>query len=349
MAIHSELAEPLVPEKETYVNLGAIQDKDCANESQPHRKLSLATILAGLALVVGVVALVVAVVGYDRSNDHSASPSPAASPEALAYPNAPVADPKDLVETPGGMHPRQCLHTIPNGTQIVEHDKGVTLIFTDGTRKNLDPCPVNPPPRPDLPDPTFGGHQWPINWAYTQLDGFQSFDAQYTVPNSPEEQSGQTVYIWTGSQYLSEYVIQPVLGWNSGGWNISPWNCCPAGHKFQGGSIVVYPGDTIQATMTNMGSSGYEIVAGVDGQSVSLMANNAIPPDSYQYTVETYSVMNCEQMPSGGNWIHSGTMNPAPSEMTNGNDSFLQDCNSADGAASSLLPGNSGIDMQIND
>ena len=102
--------------------------------------------------------------------------------------------------------------------------------------------------------------------------------------------------------------------------------------------------------MTNKGSSGYEIVTGVDDQSVSLMANNANPPDSYQYCVETYSVMNCKQMPAGGNWIHSGTMNPATSDMTDGmRDSFLKDCNSADGPASSLLAGNAGIDMQIND
>jgi len=102
--------------------------------------------------------------------------------------------------------------------------------------------------------------------------------------------------------------------------------------------------------MTNKGSSGYEIVTGVDDQSVSLMANNANPPDSYQYCVETYSVMNCKQMPAGGNWIHSGTMNPATSDMTDGmRDSFLKDCNSADGPASSLLAGIAGIDMQIND
>lgn len=81
--------------------------------------------------------------------------------------------------------------------------------------------------------------------------GFDSFTAQYTVPAKPSQLSGQTVYIWIGSEDQGmDYVIQPVLGIGSranngaGGssdWSVASWNCCPAGHKFASTGFTVQP------------------------------------------------------------------------------------------------------------
>ena len=99
--------------------------------------------------------------------------------------------------------------------------------------------------------------------------------------------------------------------------------------------------------MTRQSDGTYDITTTANGRSTTINADNTWPPISYMYTVETYNVNDCAEMPPSGDWIHSGEMSPnVPSsdfqnKVSNG---YLTDC--PGGGGSSITTGAAGVDVR---
>ena len=156
--------------------------------------------------------------------------------------------PPGYVSAPGGWTHPSCIHEVPNGATI-DGERGDVLV-NGSIVAHYDPCayrPVSAPGRPALNDapsttpasgdarmngPAYGG--WVEN-TYQSAPAGQSFDwvsSTMVVPFAPTQQTGETLYYFSGLQSSLDNdcgILQPVLQWGvspAGGYCSPPWIPC---------------------------------------------------------------------------------------------------------------------------
>ncbi|CAE6857583.1 hypothetical protein R69927_07344 [Paraburkholderia domus] len=152
-----------------------------------------------------------------------------------------------LVLTPGGWRPRSKVHLLKKGQHI--SGKGGRLRVLDGPNGEeiVDYGPVSNAHRiknrllnlqsrtarvPASLDEGWIAH---TGWTNTTGQPIASFAASWRVPQDPELEQGQQIYLFTGLQHGPDgsYILQPVLQWGqsfAGGgnqWEIGAWYVGP--------------------------------------------------------------------------------------------------------------------------
>lgn len=225
------------------------------------------------------------------------------------------ASDSSFVRTPAGLWPSECVHTVPDGTQISHNKSGVNYKYPDGTKGFRPNCARAP--TPDLPHRRHGhstqarslsasnsssieAHGYPvILWAESDSP-LTTFTATYNVPESPASFVDQTIFWWIGVESsTASDVLQPVLGYNGFGspsWTYASWNCCPAGHQHTGSVLNVSTGDTLYASMNSTGGDGYTVLSEYKGQKSLLQSNDEIAQVMPLLSMEVYNA-NCSLLP----------------------------------------------------
>lgn len=266
--------------------------------------------------------------GESREGESDDSPSAAATlGNARAALGAnPAGVPEDFVITPAGyMHP-SCV--IPIGTSDTVLEDG-SIQGADGSVQATEPCAF---PRFDAngaPLTTETGSLirtlsvadglsftgW-VESAHDDSMGALSFlSTSWTVPSSPSENVGQTVFYFPGFQPLeqrsTEYtILQPVLAWRRGVWQIESWNCCTEGNANTGPIAPVSPGDSIFGSVegSNCDESGVCDNWVVNTADVTTGAESRLDTTAYGNVMgwafggvlEVYDVSACNQYPQTG-------------------------------------------------
>lgn len=226
----------------------------------------------------------------------------------------------NMVRTPNGLWPAECVHAVPTGTRIKRETDGVRETYPNGTVIHRKPCARHFPSRvrpvaESNSSVTVSGnasvtdHAYPIIFWGTH-GALDKFTATYNVPAAPKVEAGQTVFWWLGVEPTSAFdVLQPVLGWNGFNkpqWTFASWNCCPSGHTHYAPPIDVQPGDKLDGAIDATGTAGegYEITSaatGVSAQSV-LRSDDAVPQVMPLLALETYDIggaPHCDLLPDG--------------------------------------------------
>jgi hypothetical protein len=227
-----------------------------------------------------------------------------------------------LVPTPFGWRPRQCVHRWPSGTAIrdVVGENRTHIILPNGEEVSL----------PRLPECMKFDYIGPDGLSHSRIqDGWldnagyytnrlgdttefaYKFDGDYTVPTTPS-MTGGLLYYFLGMENkggsLGLTILQPVLTYY-GGWTMASWNCCPNGQSHESTPISGFgPGNKVYG---NMFESGPELTGtwSVESQycpttgkcqttylNVSDAGREFVWIDA---TLETYYVVNCNQLSSG--------------------------------------------------
>lgn len=217
----------------------------------------------------------------------------------------------ELIRTPAGLWPAECVHTVPDGTQISHDRSGVHYKYPDGTEGFRPNC--TSAPHPDLPrrhrqrevaagssdvanSSGIEAHGYPVILWGESDSPLQKFTATYNVPEAPANFANQTIFWWLGveSQSASD-VLQPVLGYN-GLWTFASWNCCPAGHQHTGSVINVNTGDSLYGSLVGTGDLGYTVLSEYNGKKSTLQSNDAIPQVMPLLSMEVYNA-DCSLLP----------------------------------------------------
>jgi hypothetical protein len=198
-----------------------------------------------------------------------------------------VSDEK--VNTPFGWLPKSQVHTIEkgahlflNGNKVLKvrnlsnetlENFGERTIILKGMQSRLNTQSLNPPITTDRQrrlEVNFPADNWVTYglWENTSGIPINHFSTNWIVPNPPETNHGQTLYIFNGlSNTTNTTILQPVLQWGSspyggGGnnWQIANWFVWfDASGNTQAAvqlpKIVVTPGTNLQGIMNLTGQN----------------------------------------------------------------------------------------------
>jgi hypothetical protein len=244
--------------------------------------------------------------------------------------NRPVTVPEDYVITPFGYFHPSCVRQLAEG-DVVLKDKSA-LQHSDGSNETLRSC-AHPHYEADglavignarAEKQPLISHSW-IEYASTTTDSsFGSMHAQWTVPQTPTSNDGQTVYVFPGLEDIDDVVtiVQPVLGWNAdypSGWGIASWNCCAQGTVFEAPPQPVHSGDTILGYMFDTCPAGTRSCSKWDivtkdlrsGKSSELLMSSSQGQTfnwAFAGALEVYNIKQCSDYPSDGNLPESHTI-----------------------------------------
>ena len=233
----------------------------------------------------------------------------------LAFSTASFAE--EMVRTPFGEFPKECVHEHPHGTTIEEVKEGLKATHTDGTVKII---PHNPKcdsfhknmkkQNAAINRAELNSNITPISWewfnytSWTAPDTMTNYTATYTVPDTPTNVKNQTLFYFIGIQDNTSptvSIIQPVLGFENQQWNISSWNCCLAGQvHFSPFIYGMNSGDTISGIINATSSSTYSIQTIWNSQPTTLNTTVGSAPFTWaNATLEVYSINTCDEFSSG--------------------------------------------------
>jgi len=224
----------------------------------------------------------------------------------------------ELVSTPFGLRPKQCVHRgLGDDVQLKATKEGVQVIHNNGTfLKFLPALPeciswdekmrIEREKRRNgtsLKSPLDG---WLDNAGYYPPGLVGSFVGNYLVPPSPVD-SGQVLFYFIGTENFQSGVgvsiFQPVLTWGNGitGWSMASWNCCPSGQSHESNPLTGFgSGNTLQGQIVNTNNGYWNVVSAFNGQKTTLtVADNGRNFDWTDVTLETYSVGACNEFPPG--------------------------------------------------
>jgi len=223
-----------------------------------------------------------------------------------------------FVYTPFGIFGRECVHGTETGARVSEKDNGDLLVeLENGTsyvypsskhrcqeRFNAERVKARRQ-RAVKPAPLDG---WLDNGWFFDTVELGSFTANYTVPITPPNPTGQVLFWFIGLECQDSLlaILQPVLTFNNivTGWSFASWYCCPTGvpnyatpvQGFTSGAVL--PG-TIVAN-SKIGTPDFTVNS-CFGKSCSTL-NCPSMGRNYTYgdtTLETYSVQTCNQFAPG--------------------------------------------------
>jgi hypothetical protein len=224
-----------------------------------------------------------------------------------------------FVVTPFGVFGRECVHgtepgakvtEVENGDLFVELQNGTSYVYPASQhrcKERFSPERVTSQRKPSaVVTPATNG--WLDNGWYFSSVEIGAFTADYTVPQTPSNQSSQVLFWFIGieSQNNDLTILQPVLTWNNivTGWSFASWYCCPSGTPNYATPVQGFgPGDTLQGSInaqTQNSGSDFTVNSCVSGNCspLSCPAQGRIFT-SVDTTLETYNVNQCDQFATG--------------------------------------------------
>jgi len=226
-----------------------------------------------------------------------------------------------FVLTPFGVFGRECVHgtetgsrvsELENGDLFVEFENGTSYIYPSSNyrcKERFAPENVRrrrPSTNSSLPQVPLDG--WLDNgWFFDNVQ-IGSFTSVYTVPKTPPNPTGQTLFWFIGleCQNAELAILQPVLTFNNivTGWSFASWYCCPSGTPNYATPIQGFgPAALLNGYITaNSGNNQPDYtVKSCNGASCSTLS---CPNGGRQFTygdatLETYTVTSCNQFSPG--------------------------------------------------
>jgi len=225
----------------------------------------------------------------------------------------------NLVPTPFGLRPEQCVHRdLGSNFQLQRVKEGVAVVYTNGTTRHLPALPeciaweakmqIEREKRRNgtssLKAPLDG---WLDNAGYYPPGLVGNFQGNYLVPPNPGTDSSQVIFYFIGTENFQSGVgvsiLQPVLTWGNGidGWSMASWNCCPSGQTHESSPITGFgAGDTLFGQIQNDNSGNWNVISAFGSQNTVLtVADAGRTFDWTDVTLETYSVASCDEFPAG--------------------------------------------------
>jgi hypothetical protein len=240
----------------------------------------------------------------------------------------------DLVATPFGLLSKSHVHRIENGTHIKFQNGHVLKVDSKGKMiedYGLRTKPISGNNRittqseskslpAQSPGTALGWITW-AQWINTSSYPIKGLSATWAVPDAPETNDGQLIYIFDGLETASgSDIIQPVLQWGvspAGGtsdWEIANWYVWGGTDAAYTDLISVSSGTSLTGGIQNYSESplngSYTYVSSFDGYPNSLLLEEgqtyngdpipAVPIQSIAViTLETYGVVNRTDYPDG--------------------------------------------------
>jgi len=233
------------------------------------------------------------------------------------------------------------VRVVDSGTTILQTDKGLRLLFPNGTEEVF------------VPSESLNHKRDPNGWrssAWTWGTSFSTFLATWQVPPAPTSTNGQCLFMFNSVQAEEQGpvdIIQPVLQYNCNGhagWTMASWY--GETQYIQSDSVSVKPGDSITGLLELRGNTWF-IESYNGGSMITRLAiqngrSNSTyfrPQNSAQVALEVYGVNECADYPNNGgmDWTkmsiqdsgHAYTPKWAPSEGAGGSCSTHTVCPSA--------------------
>jgi hypothetical protein len=175
----------------------------------------------------------------------------------------PAGVPADFVATPVGYFHPSCLVHVDANESVASRRSSVAcayqhydvtgkLMGAAGETRAPAPAPSESRRAPAVAprDVTKDLEGWTINVNSSWNAGVSKLSADWTVPPTPPQSSGQVLFWFPGTQSLdgkpNGTIIQPVLAYEFNHWFVQSWNCCEGGNNAEYGDAVnVSPGDII--------------------------------------------------------------------------------------------------------
>jgi hypothetical protein len=232
----------------------------------------------------------------------------------------PAGVPTDYLITPNGFFHPSCVVQIDEGDQVT---RSGAIRHADGTMREVAPCrhdsfasngqrrAIDEPPQA-----TFNGWVAYSHSDYNVTPPAMGMRANWTVPASPTNVQGQTLYYFPGLEQAPNVIsiLQPVLGWDGYGqsvWTMANWNCCISGTTYSGPPIAVNPGDKLLGGMLGSQCSSstgicptWKILSRdlTTGQSTVFTTDAHGQAFNWYFggVMEVYGVFTCNQYPANG-------------------------------------------------
>lgn len=225
----------------------------------------------------------------------------------------------ELINTPFGMFPSECVIEHPNGTMIEEFEGGVKATHADGTVKIY---PLNEMCKEyfekqkeaqlksdkESPNGELMASYGPIS----NTNSITSFSADYTVPPNPVKFNDSTAFsYWIGLQDPGSpvpnpnTVLQPVLAyWGPNQtWSLEPWHCCIGGRVHSGSFISgIQPENVATGAIKKIDSMHYKVSFAWGEKETSLITKiekGAIFNWMLILLEENGNELNCDLLPQG--------------------------------------------------
>jgi len=267
----------------------------------------------------------------------------------LAGSKAPAGVPADYVITPYGYFHQSCVGHLAQGDVLRQDEK--TIQHANGTSDSVPVCgyahykadgtKIVGDER-GVKDPNIG-HAWVEQASVTSTTSYAYLYAEFSVPPTPTNNDGQTLYFFPGLEDANDVVtiIQPVLGWNSdyaSAWGIASWNCCISGTVYEATPQPVSSGDTILGYMFDtcaagtLSCSSWDIVTwDLQNGKFSELINTSSFGQTFNWAfggvLEVYNIAQCGDYPSNGGYPGSHAI--SFNELGLFNDKFVQIANPA--------------------
>ena len=244
---------------------------------------------------------------------------PAAQAQTPAGADRPATVPAGYVVTPFGYFHASCVRHLAEGDVLQSDER--TIRHADGTAVQTPACAyphygangmaVSAGARV-LQNPKITG--WIESASSEVSNAFSALSVEWSVPNTPSTNDGQTLYYFPGleNSVNAPIILQPVLGWNAdftGAWGIASWNCCHKGAVYESVVHQVSPGDTIYGAMTcavkgNPCRSWNIVTTDMQNGLSSRMAQAPAFNQTFNWALggvlEVYNVKQCTDFPSNG-------------------------------------------------
>eukprot|EP00026_Physarum_polycephalum_P008374 Phypoly_transcript_08456.p1 GENE.Phypoly_transcript_08456~~Phypoly_transcript_08456.p1 ORF type:complete len:291 (-),score=43.89 Phypoly_transcript_08456:67-939(-) len=231
------------------------------------------------------------------------------------------------VPTPGGTYAwKDCIHTIPDDSHIIEEQDGAHVVLPNGNIFQVPKCDYPPIPKKEKLSPKQDGT--PDGWqVYTFAEarrGYKSFTGTFNVPLDPQDWPAgddAVIYLFTGLEDTSgSNIIQPVLQYGNdtedgGGkyWALADWWVYADGTYLVSEVKKVNSGDVVFGNMTQIAPKTWTTSAYVVNNptittnlTVTKLDLESVP---HAYcTLEVYNIAMCSYFPKSGTTVTFANM-----------------------------------------
>ena len=214
----------------------------------------------------------------------------------------------ELVNTPFGPFPAECVHEHPSGSTVEQTDAGLKATYPDGSEKIYPRKQVCLDALDAMNKRTQAAAQAPNKTAYASMMLSQQvtkFSSTYTIPTNPVNKD-KWFAIWIGLQDpgQSNSVLQPVLVHNGPlqQWEAQSWHCCPQGEPNYSRAVTgMQSGDEVFGIVENTSPDAFSIATGWNGQR-SVLKTKSQAGSVFNWALallEPQTVKTCDDIPSG--------------------------------------------------
>jgi len=220
---------------------------------------------------------------------------------------------REMVVTPRGYLPKECVHEVQSGSHAAKQSDGsVRVIQPDETIVYIPPCDFKVTRNPRQ----AGDSGW-IAYGLYYGTSFSSFNGSWLVPKNPTTTAdNQTLFMFTGLEDgEGDEIIQPVIQFGpsyAGGaqyWAVANWWVTSSGQALYSTLVKIKPADKIYGSMVQKGdNSGVWTISALvnNKQPSSLVVENIAPQAMASCTLEVYGVNACTDYPSDGSITFTG-------------------------------------------